>query len=149
MILKTEDVIQSLVDKYPEKDPDIIKELVDIYWESLLKQIQTPSKPEIASLWGTFVLSENLVQREINKVNKKLKSNPLPKLEEKKTNLESLLEFAKTRPRIKSEKRKQTVIRKTEYYDKHNTDSRKDEILKFLLKEDYEDYIKEFYTKEH
>ena len=38
MILKTEDVIQDLVDKYPEKDPDLIKELIDIYWGSLLKQ---------------------------------------------------------------------------------------------------------------
>ncbi len=149
MILKTEDVIQDLVDKYPEKDPDLIKELIDIYWGSLLKQIQTPSKPEIASLWGTFVLSESLVQKQINISKKKFKKNPSIKIKESLTKLESLLEFAKTRPRIKSEKRKQTIIRKTEYYDKHNSDSKKDKLLKFLLQKDYEDYIKEHYTKEY
>lgn len=87
-----------MYEKYPKVKPELIDELIEIYFKEMKQAMKNVEKPEIAVLWGTLRLHLRQVTKEINTINVYLKNRDTPlnkvsdeKLQEKEILKEKLL----------------------------------------------------------
>lgn len=124
---KLEDVLPKLHLKYSNISPDLINDLVDIYFLEGKEAIKSMVKPEIAFMWGTLRLNFGKVNKELRMLNTILKNrdtaiNTLTKeeLEQKEIKRDKLQEMFTTHlDRVKKGK----IKRKYNKQNKHETKS--------------------------
>lgn len=86
-----------LYELFPNIDPVVIDEVIEIYFEQANKAIKTFQKPEISLLWGTLILGKGRAYGEIQMLKTLLKNRDTPintltdeQLEKKKIKLERI-----------------------------------------------------------
>lgn len=103
------DIFPKICEAHPNVKPETIKSLIDLYFNLLVEEINNPSKPEIAVPWATLKISRRQIEKRRYYVSLLLQ-NPetenRDKLEEEFEFLQKLHQVALTRPKYKSESKR-------------------------------------------
>lgn len=106
------DIFPKICEAHPDVKPDTLKNLIDLYFNLLVEEINNPSKPEIAVPWATLKISQRQIAKRRCYVSLLLQNPEIKdrdKLEEEFEFLQKLYQVALTRPKYKSEDRKNKV----------------------------------------
>jgi len=106
-----EDILPEIFEKFEDKNSDVIRRIIEIYFEELKEQINHPQKYEIATLWGTLRLNTKIINSLQQDKRKERKGKSF--LEE----LDNLTKLLENTPVIKSEKSVKRRLSQVEYLE--------------------------------
>lgn len=103
------DIFPKICEAHPNVKPETIKSLIDLYFNLLVEEINNPSKPEIAVPWATLKISRRQIEKRRYYVSLLLQNPEIEnrdKLEKEFEFLQKLHQVALTRPKYKSESKR-------------------------------------------